>query len=266
MSIDQTAQIHPTAIVEEGARIGAGVVIGPYCHVGPQVVLADGVELISHVVVAGDTSVGEKTRIWPFASIGHQPQDLKFRGEKTRLEIGARNMIREHVTMNPGTEGGGGLTRVGDDSLYMMGVHVGHDCMLGNRLVVANHTSVSGHVTVEDDVIIGGQAGVHQFCRIGRGAMVGGKTGLVADLIPFGMATGNRGALAGLNLVGLKRKGAPKDQINGLRAAYSEIFSGEGTVQDRARKVAEARADNPLVVEVTQFILSDTARHLTVPD
>ncbi|HEU0220722.1 MAG TPA: acyl-ACP--UDP-N-acetylglucosamine O-acyltransferase, partial [Paracoccaceae bacterium] len=167
-------RVHPTAIVEAGAELGAGAVVGPYCVVGAGVRLGAGVELVAHVVVAGDTEIGEGTRIWPFASIGHQPQDLKYRGEPTRLVIGARNMIREHVTMNPGTAGGGGITQLGDDGLYMVGVHVGHDCRIGNGVILANNATLAGHVTLGDQAVLGGLSAVHQRCRIGPGAMVGG--------------------------------------------------------------------------------------------
>lgn len=266
MAIDPSASVHPTAIVGEGADIGRNCRIGPYCVIGSETALGEDVELKSHVVVTGRTSVGKATRIWPFASIGHQPQDLKYKGERTRLEIGERNMIREHVTMNPGTEGGGGVTRIGSDSLYMMGAHIGHDCTMGDRLVVANHTSVSGHATVEDDVILGGQVGVHQFCRIGRGAMIGGKTGVIADVIPFGMVTGNRGHLSGINVLGLKRRGVPKSEIAAIRGAYSDIFESEGTLQEKIEAAAGKYADSALVKEVVAFILNKSSRSLTVPE
>ncbi len=264
MAIDPSATVHPAAIVEDGAAIGPGVRIGPWCHVGPEVRLAEGVELISHVVVAGRTSIGEGTRVWPFASLGTQPQDLKFAGEESRLEIGARNMIREHVTMNPGTEGGGGRTRVGSGCLFMMSSHVGHDCVVGDGVIVANNAPLGGHVMVEDRAIIGGNAAVHQHCRIGRGAMVGGLTGVERDVIPFGSVTGDRARLAGLNLVGLRRAKAERTHIADLRAAVDFIFEGEGSVADRARS-AQGRWETPLAQEVCRFMLADSARHFVGP-
>lgn len=265
MAIDPSAEIHPTAVVAEGAVIGAGAIVGPFCVVGPEVVLAPGVVLHSHVAVAGVTRVGEGTQIFPFASIGHAPQDLKYAGERVELVIGARNRIREHCTMNPGTVGGGGITRVGDDCLFMMSTHVAHDCVVGNRVILANNATLAGHVVVEDGAILGGLAAVHQFVRIGRNAMIGGLAGVVADVIPFGSVTGERGHLAGLNLVGLKRAGVERSQIHGLRAAFGEMFAGEGTLQDRARAALDRHPDNPLVAEVAGFILTDSARSFTVP-
>lgn len=265
MSVDPTAKVHRLACVEDGARIGPGCIIGPFAMVGPDVTLDANVELKSHAVVDGWTRIGEGTVIFPFASIGHVPQDLKFAGERTRLEIGRGNRIREHVTMNPGTEGGGGLTRVGDGGLYMMGVHVGHDCIVGNNVILANNASLGGHCVIEDNVVIGALAGVHQFCRIGRGAMIGGLAAVVADVIPFGTVTGERASLEGLNLVGLKRRGIDKAEINGLRTAFRMLFSGSGSLRDRAAGLRAEHAANPLVQEVCDFILDDSARHMTVP-
>lgn len=265
MTIDQTALIHPTAVIESGANIGPGCKIGPLSVVGPEVTLAANVELKSHVVVEGWTDVGEGTVIFPFASIGHMPQDLKFGGERTKLEIGAGNRIREHVTMNPGTEGGGGLTKVGDNGLYMMGVHIGHDCIVGNRVVLANNASLGGHCHIEDNVIIGALAGVHQFCRVGKGAMIGGLAAVVADVIPYGTVTGDRADLEGLNLIGLKRSGMDRNEINGLRSAFKLLFSGSGALQERATKVQQEFESNTLVKEVIDFILSDSSRRITTP-
>ncbi|HRM76078.1 MAG TPA: acyl-ACP--UDP-N-acetylglucosamine O-acyltransferase, partial [Paracoccus sp. (in: a-proteobacteria)] len=216
------AAIHPSAVIDPAARIGDGCEIGPFCVVGPQVELGEGVELVSHAVVAGRTTIGPRTRIFPFASIGEVPQDLKFRGEKVRLEIGARNRIREYVTMNPGTEGGGGVTRIGDDGLFMAGSHVAHDCQIGNRVILVNNASVAGHCVLEDDVIVGGLSGVHQWVRIGRGAMIGAVTMVTADVIPYGLVQGPRGHLDGLNLVGLKRRGASREDIHALRGMLGE--------------------------------------------
>lgn len=265
MSIDATAIIHPSSVIDDGAVIGANANIGPFCHVGPEVTLGKGVVLKSHVVVTGWTDVGDETVIFPFASIGHIPQDLKFGGERTKLEIGKRNRIREHVTMNPGTEGGGGLTKVGDDGLYMMGVHVGHDCIVGNHVILANNASLGGHCIIEDNVVIGALAGVHQFCRVGRGAMIGGLAAVVADVIPMGMVIGERASLDGLNLVGLKRSGVDKADIHGLRAAFKIIFMGEKNVKETIEEVRTEYGENPLVAELLTFITSETSRSLTIP-
>jgi UDP-N-acetylglucosamine acyltransferase len=265
MGIDPSASIHPTAIIEEGAKIGAGVRIGAYCVIGPDVVLAEGVTLHSHVALAGVTRIGSGTTIWPFASIGHDPQDLKYRGERTELVIGANNRIREHVTMNPGTAGGGGITRVGDGNLFMMAVHIGHDCQVGDGCVLANNATLAGHVVLGDGAILGGLAAIHQFVRIGRGAMIGGLAGVVADVIPYGSVVGERAHLAGLNLIGLKRRGAERAQIHGLRAAFGEVFGAEGTLQDRVEAAAAKHAGNPLVEEVLGFITAESSRSFTVP-
>lgn len=255
-------RIHPSAVVDPGARIGEGCEIGPFCVVGPQVVLGRGVVLKSHVVVTGQTTIGEGTAVFPFASLGEVPQDLKYRGESTRLEIGARNRIREHVTMNPGTEGGGGLTRIGDDGLYMAGSHVAHDCRIGNRVILVNNAAVAGHCQLEDDVIIGGLSGVHQWVRIGRGAMIGAVTMVTADVIPFGLVQGPRGQLDGLNLVGLKRRGASREEIHALRAMLSGL--GQGSFRDAARQMADA-AQGPMVREVLDFILGPSDRSFLTP-
>ncbi|WP_428670277.1 acyl-ACP--UDP-N-acetylglucosamine O-acyltransferase [Roseibium sp.] len=259
-------EIHSTAIVEDGAVIGDGVVIGPYSIVGPNVTLADGVILEAHVAVAGHTSIGSGTHIFPFASIGHKPQDLKYAGEVTYLQIGANNQIREHVTMNPGTVGGGGLTKVGDNCLFMMGSHVGHDCLVGNNAILANNATLAGHVELDDFVILGGLSAVRQWSRIGTGAIVGGMTGVEFDVIPFGSVIGDRARLAGLNLIGLKRKGFPREQIHALRAAYRALFeSDEGTLRSRAEAVAAESADQPLVKTVTDFILEKDDRRFCTP-
>lgn len=256
------ASIHPSAVIAPGARIGTGVEIGPFCVIGPQVRLDDGVVLKSHVVVTGNTSVGEGTTIFPFASIGEVPQDLKFRGEQVRLEIGARNRIREYVTINPGTEGGGGVTVVGDDGLFMAGSHIAHDCHIGDRVILVNNASIAGHCHLEDDVIVGGLSGVHQWVRIGRGAMIGAVTMVAADVIPFGLVQGPRGHLDGLNLVGLKRRGAARDEIQALREMLGRLAGG--SFRDTARHMAET--DNgPMVQEVLDFILGPSDRSFLSP-
>jgi UDP-N-acetylglucosamine acyltransferase len=265
MGIDSTAEIHPTAVVDPGATIGAGCRIGPFCVIGAEVVLGERVVLISHVAAAGITRIGDDTQIYPFASIGHAPQDLKFSGERSELIVGARNRIREYTTMNPGTTGGGGVTRVGDDCLFMMSTHIAHDCMVGNRVIMANNATLGGHVVVEDNAVLGGLCGIHQFVRIGRGAMIGGMTGVAADVIPYGSVIGDRGWLAGLNLVGLKRAGANREHIHGLRAAFGELFKGEGTLQERALAVADGHPGNPLVADVVRFITAECTRSFVLP-
>ncbi len=256
--------IHPSAIIEDGAALGAGCHIGPFCHIGAGVQLGAGARLHSHVAIAGDTTIGDETEIWPFASVGSQPQDLKFAGEKTQLRIGARNMIRESVSINPGTSGGGGLTLIGDDCLFMLGTHVGHDCRVGNGVVVANHASLAGHVEVGDGAIIGGLAGIHQFVRIGEGAIIGALSMVVADVIPFGSVSGERPRLAGLNLIGLKRRGLARSEISALRAAYKALFSGEGSLRARAETMLDS-AENAQVREVLEFVLSDSDRSFCTP-
>ncbi len=258
------ATIHPTAIVANGAKLGADVTIGPYCLVGSHAVLADRVELISHVVVEGHTSIGEGTQVFPFASLGHAPQDKKFAGEITRLAIGARNVIREHVTMNPGTAGGGGITRIGDDCLFMASSHVAHDCVVGNQVILANHATLAGHVEVGDGVIIGGLSAVHQFVRIGAYAFIGGMTGLTKDLIPFGMVMGDRGNLEGLNLVGLKRRNVAREEISQLRAIFKQVFYGEGTLAERAKAI-DSTALLPSATLMLSFITSQTSRSFCTP-
>jgi UDP-N-acetylglucosamine acyltransferase len=261
---DVSTEIHPSAIIEPGAQIGPGCRIGPFCSVGPQVVLGDGVELKSHVVVTGDTHIGAQTSVFPFSVIGEIPQDLKFGGEQTRLRIGARNRIREHVTMNTGTAGGGGETRVGDDGLFMAGCHIAHDAQIGNNVIIVNQTAIAGHVIIEDDVIVGGLCGVHQFVRIGKGAIIGALSMVTNDVIPHGLVQGPRGELDGLNLVGLKRKGVARGDITALRAAFQALKDGEGSFMDRARRLSD-ETDSPYVAEMVAFILGDTDRNFLTP-
>jgi UDP-N-acetylglucosamine acyltransferase len=260
------AVIHPTAVVEQGARIAASVEIGPFCHVGPDAELDDGVRLMSHVAVAGRTKVGEGTRIFPFASIGHPPQDLKYRGEPSRLEIGKRNIIREHVTMNPGTEGGGMVTTVGDDCLFMVGSHVAHDCRIGNHVIMANNATFAGHVVAGDYAIFGGLSAVHQFVRIGQHAMVGGVTGVERDVIPYGSVVGDRARLSGLNIIGMQRRGFSREEIQALRTAYQMLFQSEaGTFADRLAAVTQRLGDVRPVREVVEFVAVASSRGLTQP-
>jgi UDP-N-acetylglucosamine acyltransferase len=258
-------QIHPTAVVEPGAELADDVSIGPFCHVGPEVVLGPQVQLISHVAVSGITTIGAGTRIFPFASVGLQPQDLKYRGEKSRLEIGANNIIRESVSINTGTEGGGMVTRIGDRNLFMLGSHIGHDCQVGNDTVFSNNATLAGHVTVGDFAVLGGLCAVHQFCRIGRLAAIGGMTGVERDVIPFGLVMGDRARLAGLNLVGLQRRGFEAAEIQALRQAYALLFGEDGAFAERVELVAERFAEVKTVMEIIAFLRTDSKRRIVQP-
>lgn len=258
-------EIHPSAVVHGGAQLGRGVVIGPYCVLGEHVVLGDAVTLHSHVTIAGRTRLGAGCTVFPFASIGHSPQDQKYAGETSELIIGANNVIREHVTMNPGTAGGGMVTRVGDNGLFMAGAHVAHDCQVGNHVILANHATLAGHVTLGDYAILGGLSAVQQFVRVGQHAMIGGMSGVVDDVIPYGSVLGNRAHLGGLNIIGLKRRGFSRDQIHGLRNAYRMLFAAEGTLQERLEDVAAQFRDNAEVMEIVNFIRAAT-RSICTPE
>ncbi len=265
MGIANTADIHPSAIVEDGAVIGAGTTVGPFSVIGPKVRIGKDVSIKSHAVVTGLTEIGDGTTVFPFATVGEIPQDLKFRSEETRLVVGRRNRIREGVTMNTGTAGGGGVTRIGDDGLFMAGAHVAHDCQVGNRVIMVNNSALGGHCIVRDDAIIGGLSGIHQFVRIGQGAIVGAVTMVTKDVIPYGLVQAPRGVLEGLNLVGMKRRGMPREDINALRAAYQMLAQGEGTFQDRAQRMHE-EATSKYVREVAEFILGASGRSFLTPD
>ena len=258
-------QIHATAIVAPGANLADDVVIGPYCVLGGQVELGAGVRLMSHVVVEGRTIIGEGTRIFPFASIGLEPQDLKYRGEDSSLSIGRHNTIREYVTMNPGTEGGGMVTRVGDHGLFMVGVHVAHDCQIGDHVIMANNATLAGHVVVEDFALLGGLSAVHQFVRIGRHAMIGGMSGVERDVIPYGQVMGDRARLSGLNIIGMQRHGFSREDIQGLRSAYQFLFSAEGTFNDRVNEAAGRFGGIRPVDDMIAFIRSDSSRAICQP-
>jgi UDP-N-acetylglucosamine acyltransferase len=259
-------RIHPTAIVHEGARLAANVEIGPYCVIGGEVSLGEGVSLKSHVVVEGRTEIGANCEVFPFASIGHRPQDLKYAGEPSRLVIGRDTIIRENVTMNPGTKGGGMLTSVGNGCLFMAGSHVAHDCRVGDHVIFANSASLAGHVEVGDFAILGGMSGIHQFVRIGRHAMIGGMTGVENDVIPYGSVIGNRAHLSGLNVIGLKRRGFSRDTIHDLRKAYRLLFAEEGTMAERIDDVAEEFSAVEPVMEIVAFIRSDSSRAMCQPN
>lgn len=264
MTIHPTAKIHASAVLEDGCVINAGCEVGPFCCIGPNVVLGAKVRLKSHVVVTGQTEIGDETEVFSFAVIGEIPQDLKFNGEETRLIIGKRNRIREGATLNTGTQGGGGVTRVGDDCLLMTGAHVAHDATLGDRVIMANQVAVAGHCVIGDDVIIGGLSGIHQFVRIGRGAIIGAVTMVTNDVIPFGLVQSDRGDLDGLNLVGLKRRGVPRDEISALRLAYQTLAQGDGTFQERAARLPRD-SDSAYVQEITDFITGTSDRSFLTP-
>ncbi len=257
--------IHPTALIDPSARVGDGVKVGPYSVVGAEVELGDNVELISHAVVTGRTRLGAGTTVYPFASIGHQPQDMKYDGEPSSLEIGENNVIREHVTINPGTAGGDMVTRIGEGCLFMVGAHVAHDCMIGDHVVLANNATLGGHVKIGEWAIIGGMTAIHQYVRIGRHAIVGGMTGVEHDVIPYGSVVGDRGRLAGLNLIGLKRRGFGRDTIHDLRRAFRLLFADEGTMTERVSDVSELFIENEPVMDIVNFIQVESSRSICQP-
>ncbi|MEZ5880038.1 MAG: acyl-ACP--UDP-N-acetylglucosamine O-acyltransferase [Nitratireductor sp.] len=260
-----SSKIHASAVVEDGATLGKDVEIGPFCHVGPRVVLGEGVKLISHAVVTGITTVGARTRIFPFASIGHEPQDLKFQGEETTLTIGIDCVIREGVTMNPGTAGDNSRTVIGDRCVFLANAHVAHDCILGNNIIFSNGVMVAGHCKIDDYAILGGGAGVHQFCRIGRNAFVGGMAGVENDVIPFGVALGNRAYLGGLNLVGMKRAGIAREDIHAARAAYKHLFSRDVPLVDAVKSLPGELTGSAVVQSIVDFITAGADRALCTP-
>ena len=258
--------IHLTAVIDPQATIGENVHIGPYCIIGPNVSIGDGCYLHAHVVVDGHTEIGEGCEIFPFAAIGTKPQDLKYNGEPTRLVIGARNRIRENVTMNPGTVGDRGLTQVGDNNLFMVGAHVAHDCVIGSNNVFANNATMAGHVHVGNHVVVGGLSAVHQFVRIGDHAMIGGMSGVENDVIPYGLVMGERARLAGLNLVGLERRGFDKADVQALMKAFKQLFLGkDGTFKERLQAVNENYKDNDVVAFMLQFAMAENSRPLCQP-
>ena len=256
--------IHKSSFIDSKAKISNNVKIGPFCFIGPNVTLNENVELVSNVHIEGNTNIGKGTKIFPFASIGTQPQDLKFKNEKNSLDIGENNLIREYVTINPGTEGGGSKTKIGNNCLFMISSHVAHDCMIGNNVIIANNVPLGGHVTIEDSVVIGGNSAVQQFTRIGRLAMIGGMTGVLKDVIPFGLSIGNRNYLQGLNLIGLRRKKYDNQKIMGLSKAYKEIFTSEN-LHENLKKINGEHDGNELVKEVITFIEKDKRRPICSP-
>ena len=256
--------IHSTSVIDKRAKIQKNVKIGPFCFVGPDVELQEGIELISNVHIEGNTKIGRGTKIFPFASIGTAPQDLKYKGESNSVVIGENNMIREYVTINPGTEGGGGKTIIGNNCLFMISSHIAHDCKVGNNVVIANNVPLGGHVTLEDSVVIGGNSAVQQFTRIGRLAMIGGMTGVLKDVIPFGLSFGNRNYLQGINLIGLRRKKYENKKILELDTAYKKIFSSKKLHENLAKINGEFK-ENELVKEVINFIAKDKKRPICTP-
>ena len=258
--------VHPTAVVDPKAQIGEDVSIGPFCVIGPDVTLGARTKLMSHVVIDGVTTLGEDNVIYPFATLGGPPQHTAHKGEPTQLVIGDRNLIREHATMNTGTVGGGGVTRVGSDGLYMIESHVGHDCIVGDQVILTKQATLGGHCEVGDFVIVGGLAAVHQRTRVGRHAMIGGLAAVVKDVIPYGSVWGNHAHLEGLNLLGLKRRGFSRETINAMRAAYRMLFANEGTFNERLEDTVETYASCPEVMEIVDFIRADASRPICLPD
>jgi len=256
--------IHNSSVIDKKAKIGKNVKVGPFCYIGPDVQISDNTELISNIHIEGNTKIGKGTKIFPFASIGTQPQDLKYKGESNNLVIGDNNTIREHVTINPGTEGGGGKTVVGNNCLFMISSHIAHDCTVGNNVVIANNVPLGGHVTIEDDVVIGGNSAVQQFVRIGKLAMIGGMTGVLKDVIPFGLSFGNRNYLRGINLIGLKRKKYKNAVIMELDEAFKKIFSSK-SLHENLSKINGEYKGNDLVAEVINFISKDKKRPICTP-
>lgn len=261
-----SAQVHASSIVAPGAQLAEGVVIGPFCTVGPDVKIGANSKLISHVVVDGVTEIGADNTVYPFAMLGGPPQHTAYKGEPTRLIIGDRNLIREHATMNTGTEAGGGVTKVGSDGLYMIESHVGHDCVVGDSVILTKQATLGGHCEVGDFVIVGGLAAVHQRTRVGRHAMIGGLAAVVKDVIPYGSVWGNHAHLEGLNLLGLKRRGFSRETINTMRAAYRLLFADEGTFQERLDDTIETYSESPEVMEIIDFIRADASRPLCLPE
>jgi len=256
--------IHKTAIVNPKAKISSNITIGAYSIIGPDVEIDENTIIHSHVNISGQTKIGKENKIYPFASIGNDPQDLKYNGEETRLIIGDKNTIREYVTINPGTIGGGGKTLIGDECLFMISSHIAHDCLVGNNVVLANNVPLGGHAIIEDNVVIGGNSAVQQFTRIGKMAMIGGMTGVLNDVIPYGLSTGNRNSLQGLNLIGLRRSKFENKEILGLREAYKEIFATKNIIENISNLNGSFK-ENILVKEVIEFITKDKKRCICTP-
>ena len=258
--------IHKSSIISKETKLGSKVKIGPYCMLGPNVQVGNNVKIYSHVNLDGYTIIGSDTQIFPFASIGTVPQDLKYKGEKSKLLIGSNNIIREYVTMNPGTKGGGLITKIGNNCLFMIGSHVAHDCFIGNNVIMANNATLAGHVCIDDFAILGGLSAVHQFVRIGKHAMVGGMSGVENDVIPYGSVMGDRAFLSGLNIIGLKRRGFSRNEIQDLRTVFRLIFSIEGTISERLKDAGKMYKKNKVVMEIVNFIkLKNSSRAICKP-
>ncbi len=258
-------RVHPAAAIDSKATIEQGVDIGPFAVVGPHVTLRKNVKVHSHAVIAGRTDIGEGCEIHPFSVVGGPPQDMKYKGERSELIVGPFTTIREHVTMNGGTEGGGHVTRIGSHCLFLAGAHVAHDCQIGDHVILVNNATLAGHVTVEDHAILGGLCAVHQFVRIGAYAFIGGMSGVENDVIPFGMALGNRAHLAGLNILGLKRNGFDREQIHSLRKAYGLLFSQQGTLQERLEDVEKMFPGDAPVQRIVAFMRAKADRSFCIP-
>jgi UDP-N-acetylglucosamine acyltransferase len=256
--------IHQTAIIDKQAKISSNVEIGPYTVIGPNVSIGENTKIHSHVSLSGITSIGKNNKIYPFASVGNDPQDMKYSGEKTKLIIGDNNIIREYVSINPGTNGGGGVTTISNNCLFMVSAHVAHDCIIGNNVVIANNVAIAGHAHIDDDVIIGGNSAVQQFTRIGKMAMIGGMTGVEKDVIPYSLSTGNRNRLKGLNLIGLRRKNISNEKIISLSNAYKEIFKTENLTENLKNLNGEFK-NNILVNDIINFINKDKKRPICTP-
>ena len=257
--------IHKTAIIDSQAKISSNVKIGPYTIIGPHVEIEEDTVIQSHVNIVGNTFIGKGNKVYPFASIGNDPQDIKYQGEKTKLIIAENNVIREYVTINPGTKQGGGLTKIGSNNLIMISAHIAHDCIIGNNVVIANSAAIAGHAQIEDQVVIGGNCGVQQFTRIGKMAMIGGMTGVSRDVIPYGLSTGNRNILNGINVVGLRRGKIANKEIIGLTEAYKDIFSTEN-LNENLKKLNGQYENNSLVKEVLNFINKEKKRPICTPN
>ena len=256
--------IHKTAIIDPKAKISANVNIGPYSIIGPNVEIGEDTDINSHVSIAGYTKIGKKNKIYPFASIGNNPQDLKYKGEKSSLEIGNGNTIREYVSINPGTDGGGGLTKIGNNCLFMVSSHVAHECVIGDNVVAVNNVAIGGHVQIDDNAIIGGNSAIHQYIRIGKFAMIGGICAVIRDVIPYGLVHGNRSVLQGINLIGLRRNNISNQDIVLLSNAYKEIFKSEN-LSENLKNLSEDYKKNDLVIEILKFIQKDKKRPICTP-
>ena len=258
-------EVHTTALVDPAAELADTVSIGPYCVIGPHVVLGEGVSLKSHVVIDGHTTVGDETVVHPFVTLGLPPQHANFKGEPSTLVIGKKNSIREHVTMHPGTESGRMTTEVGDNCLFMVGSHVAHDCAIANDVILTNNVALGGHVVVDEFAIIGGLSGIHQYVRVGKHSMIGGCSAVESDVIPYGSVKGNRARLAGLNVIGLRRRGFSREDIRSLRTAYGLLFSQGGNMAERLSEVADLFSDHPGVMDIVEFISDDSSRAICQP-